>query len=408
LRVNEKTVDIYNASTRYVVVRGGAGSGKSVGVAHSEIRKAFESKHRTLWVRKVAATIRNSVYQNILDVLNNSGFSDGVQFSHNKTEMSFAFSGGSSFISAGLDDENKLKSIAGITRIVIEEADQITFEDFMQLDLRLRGIHLVNPQIVLIFNPTSIHSWIKKRFFDKEDPQATIIESTYLDNAFLDESYKNVLKNLAAHDENYHRVYVLNQWGIPDYNKLFAKDFRNTMVEPVEFSQYLDFFLTFDLNYDPACLVCQNQDNKIVVIEEFHEVGMNLPDVLIRVTEKYQSHGIIIINGDVSGDHSRNISDNTTSYQIIQQKLSLSWEQFHVPKTNPSHVSSRILCNSLFRRGMVKIHPRCKKLIADLESAEIDDRGSLDPWKKDNPKLSHLLDAFRYHVNAEYYDAITT
>ena len=39
----------------------------------------------------------------------------------------------------GLDDPEKIKSIAGIDWIWIEEATELTYEDFGQLDLRLRG-----------------------------------------------------------------------------------------------------------------------------------------------------------------------------------------------------------------------------------------------------------------------------
>ena len=51
----------------------------------------------------------------------------------------------------GLDDPEKIKSIAGITGILIEEATELTKADFIQLDLRLRGITKYPKQIFVLF-----------------------------------------------------------------------------------------------------------------------------------------------------------------------------------------------------------------------------------------------------------------
>ena len=139
MEVLQKTDRLYKSKKRYKICKGGAGSGKSYGCVQVEIRKATEKVERTLFVRKIAKSLRNSVFSLIKDVLVNDGFTKGKDYQYNQTEMSFEFKNGSRFILAGLDDVDKLKSIAGITRIVIEEADQTEFEDFTQLDLRLRG-----------------------------------------------------------------------------------------------------------------------------------------------------------------------------------------------------------------------------------------------------------------------------
>lgn len=40
--------------------------------------------------------------------------------------------------------------------------------------------------MILTFNPISITHWLKKRFFDRKDPRATVHESTYLDQPLSD------------------------------------------------------------------------------------------------------------------------------------------------------------------------------------------------------------------------------
>ena len=62
----------------------------------------------------------------------------------NKTDMTIELPNGSVFIMRGLDDQEKIKSISGIDDIVIEEATELTQEDFEQLNLRLRSFRKHN------------------------------------------------------------------------------------------------------------------------------------------------------------------------------------------------------------------------------------------------------------------------
>lgn len=72
----------------------------------------------------------------------------------NNTDYSITLPNGSEFIFSGMDDAEKIKSISGITDIVIEEATELSLDDFTQLNIRLRP-DVDCPQIYLMFNPIS-------------------------------------------------------------------------------------------------------------------------------------------------------------------------------------------------------------------------------------------------------------
>ena len=95
----------------------------------------------------------------------------------------------------------------------MEEASEIAEEDFNQLDVRLRGKG-THKQIVLTFNPVSVLHWLKGRFFDRQDPRAVALKSTYKDNKFLDEDYKQTLEGYKDTDPYYYSVYCLGEWGV--------------------------------------------------------------------------------------------------------------------------------------------------------------------------------------------------
>ena len=53
-----------------------------------------------------------------------------------------------------------MKSLAGATHVLIEEADEIKEQDFDQLDLSLRTVKAEKVQIIRIFNPPAKNHWI--------------------------------------------------------------------------------------------------------------------------------------------------------------------------------------------------------------------------------------------------------
>jgi phage terminase large subunit len=61
--------DIYDYSKRVQVFYGGAGSGKSHYVAQKLVLKALKDKRKILVLRKIGRTVKNSVFQLLLDTL---------------------------------------------------------------------------------------------------------------------------------------------------------------------------------------------------------------------------------------------------------------------------------------------------------------------------------------------------
>lgn len=217
LKLKEETNDsffpLYFDRNRYLVLLGGGGSGKSIFAGRKVLERVYRQRNQTVLVlRKVAKTLRESCFRQLISQINDSF--NSKEWSISKTDMSIISPSGSRIIFAGLDDVEKLKSIYGITMVWIEEASEITETDFNQIDIRLRGKNESYHQIILTFNPVSVSHWLKGRFFDKADANATVMKTTYHDNRFLDEAAKEVLEGFKDTDEYYYNVYCLGNWGI--------------------------------------------------------------------------------------------------------------------------------------------------------------------------------------------------
>lgn len=210
---NEAFLPLFADEHRYLVLKGGGGSGKSIFAGRKVLeRVTSEPGHRWLVCRKVGKTLRESCFKQLLGQL--AEFYPDSGYKPNKSDMAISFRNGSEIIFAGLDDVEKLKSIYNITGIWIEEASELLESDFNQLDIRLRGRTREYQQIILSFNPVSIRHWLKKRFFDRKDPRARVHESTYRDNRFLDAAAIRTLEGFRETDEYYYQVYCLGMWGV--------------------------------------------------------------------------------------------------------------------------------------------------------------------------------------------------
>ena len=255
----------FNAKNRYAILYGGAGSGKSYATAQKLImRTTSEAGHKFLAVRKVAATLRYSVFSLLKSVIEKEGFTK--LFKINETNMEFTFLlNNNKIICKGLDDPEKIKSIDGITGIWIEEATELTEvetpdglkSDFDQLDLRLRGETKHYKQIVLTFNPTSINSWVYDRFFAKQVEDTFILKTTYLQNPFIDPAYKQVMERLKKQNPEYYKIYALGEWG--SARGLIYPDYK---IVPALPAYYEDVFIGIDFGYNHAYAIV------LVVIEK--------------------------------------------------------------------------------------------------------------------------------------------
>ena len=177
----------------------------------------------------------------------------------------------------GLDDVEKLKSIVDITSTWIEEAAEITQDDFTQLDLRLRGKTQSYKQIILTFNPISAESWIRKVFFTKQKNNSSILKTTYKDNIFIDLEYKEVLENLKNENKTFYKIYALGEWGV-------LKGLIYTNWQEIDnFPENLEdrfFGIDFGFNNPSAVIEVGIKDKNIYINELIYQTGFTNKELI--------------------------------------------------------------------------------------------------------------------------------
>lgn len=407
---NKSYYEIREASTRYVVVYGSANSGKSVSAHQNEIINLLTADYDILFIRKYAADLKDSCYALLTQQAKRFGiydlfiwrFSTGAREIENKAT-------GHKILLKGIDDPDKLKSIVGIKRVIIEEADKLDFEDFLELDRRARGMD--NIQIIVIYNPISEKHWIKTTLRNPDHvyfKNATILRYTYHDNKFCTEQDRQSLENLKLISENHYRIYALGEDGIEDKQKKFAWAFDESKHVPKdqELTKYNHehiTWLSFDFNVNPmTCTIFQHYDEAVRGIECIKLENSNTTEMCRVIKAKYPD-AIFKVTGDSTGYNRNTISpDNVTNYHIIQEMLKLNDMQLFVPMKNPNIEDNQTLVNAVLLNYNVYLSQACQPLIYDLTYVEMNHKKEIIKDRSSDKKYADFLDNFRYFINVNF------
>lgn len=373
---NDIYYPLYKDTSRYLVLYGGAGSGKSVFAAQKIlVRILTEQPHRFLVVRKVARTLRFSVFSLFQDLI--AQWSLSPLFKINKSDMTITCINGNQIIFAGLDDVEKLKSIAGITGIWIEEASELEERDFHQLDLRLRGPTKHYKQIILTFNPISALHWLKKEFFDYKKANATVLKTTFRDNKFIDPEYAKVLEELKFKDRTYYNIYALGEWGV-----LGNLVFTNYVIEdiPLNDESYNAIYYGLDFGYnDPSALIKIGwKDSEIYVLDEIYERHLTNTE-LIKLCESRVDKRFLIIADSAEPDRIQEFKK--AGFKILPCTKGKDSVKFGI---------------DWLKRRKIHIHPSCVNTIKEIQTYKY--REDKDGNVLDEPVdfNNHAMDALRY------------
>ncbi|HEK9351044.1 TPA: PBSX family phage terminase large subunit, partial [Streptococcus equi subsp. equi] len=246
---------LYDYDTFTEVHYGGASSGKSHGVIQKVVLKACQDwKHprKVLFLRKVGATVYDSIFEDVKQCLELWGLLDKCKV--NNSAYRIELPNGATFIFKGLDNPEKIKSIKGVSDVVMEEASEFTLDDYTQLTLRLRDRKHLKKQIFLMFNPVSKVNWVYKAFFVKTPKNTVVYQTTYKDNRFLDDVTRENIEELANRNEAYYKIYALGQFATLD--KLIFPKYEKKILNKDKLSHLPSFFgLDYGFINDPSAFL---------------------------------------------------------------------------------------------------------------------------------------------------------
>jgi len=196
-----------------------------------------------------------------------------------------------------------LKSLAGITSFILDEAEELMDEDiFDKIDLSIRS-KLKQNRIILILNPATKESWIYKRFFELKGIEAgsniikadtTYIHTTYLDNKEnLSKSFLTQIENTKKTNPKKYEHQILGGWLDKAEGVVFTNwKFGEFNPDGLQTSYGLDF--GFSIDPDSLAEVAIDKAKKIIYVkEELYERGLKT-HILALMIKDYCGKKLII------------------------------------------------------------------------------------------------------------------
>jgi phage terminase large subunit len=276
--INKKYAPIQQSPSRYFIVTGGRGSGKSFSINLQLVLLTYEAGHTILFTRFTLASAYISIIPEFIDKIETLNIQD--HFHITKDEIINKLSG-SKILFKGIktssgDQTANLKSLTNVSTWVMDEAEELVDESiFDKIDLSVRNLKKQN-RVILILNPVTKEHWIYSRFFEDKGvmdgsnttkDNTTYIHTTYLDNIEnLSKSYLTQIENIKKRRPEKYRHQMLGGW----LAKAEGVIFTNWKIGEFKQVGVSVFGQDYGFASDSSTLIETNIDttNKIIYLKE--------------------------------------------------------------------------------------------------------------------------------------------
>lgn len=302
--INKKYAPLTQEDSRYYIVTGGRGSGKSFSINLLLVLLTYEKGHTILFTRYTLASAYVSIIPEFIDKLEILDIFE--DFHITKDEIRNKRSG-SKIVFKGIktssgDQTANLKSLQGVTTFVLDEAEELTNEDtFDKIDLSVRQQGIQN-RVILILNPTSKEHWIYRRYFEDKGIQEgsnvtegniTYIHTTYLDNKEnLSDSFLSQIENIKSRRPEKYKHQMLGGW----LNVAEGVIFTNWEIGEFKEVGVTVFGQDYGFASDSSTLVATNIDidNKKIYLKECFYQPRLTTSQLVSLNKKYAGSSLIV------------------------------------------------------------------------------------------------------------------
>jgi len=239
---------------RFFFNQGGTGSSKSYSIAQLIAYLSLTELNNAdiTVVRKTLVACRKTSMKDFETIIKNMDiYSEGR---HNKTDHEYTI-GNNNIAFIGIDIPQKIRSRKH-NILWLNETNELTLEDYMQLMLRTSG------KIFIDFNPSDEFHWLYEKVLPRKD--CLFIQSTYKDNPFLEPAKIEEIELLEEMDKNYWRVYGLGERGVSEHIIYTNYEIVEQLPEKIDDTIY---GLDFGFN-NPSCLTEINYCDTDIYIRE--------------------------------------------------------------------------------------------------------------------------------------------
>jgi phage terminase large subunit len=290
VKINDRYIPLFNDPSRYFVITGGRGSGKSFGVAIFLLNLICQKGHKVLFTRYTMVSAQTSIIPEFIEKIDLMGLAHLFRITKDEiinleTKSSIIFKG---IRTSSGNQTAALKSLAKVTTFVLDESEELVEEDtFDKIDFSVRTQTEQN-RCILILNPTTKEHWIYKRWFQNlgipdgwngNEGNTTYIHTTYMDNKEnLSESFLLQIDEMKKNRPDKYMHQMLGGW-ISSAEGTIYKDWK---VGDYQQTELTVFGQDFGFSTDPTTLVqisVDTENKKLWVKECYALTGLTTSQI---------------------------------------------------------------------------------------------------------------------------------
>ncbi len=289
--------------------------------------------------------------------------------------------------------------------------DELTYtseESWLRLEGRLRDPKASRLCGFAVWTPKG-YDWVYERFVAERVDGYEVVTAQAFENRHLLERVPDYYERLkSSYDPRFYQQEVLGQYLHLHAGRVYYGFEREKNIAGLQVDQKRALLWALDFNVDPMCsVVAQVKEESVLVLDEIVLSRATTQQACEEFQNRFPEHGAgVKVYADASGAR---MQTTGTSDLAVLKKFFRSGEygavDFKVPKSNPA-VRDRVqVVNAALQPAdgearlgsRLKIDPRCRELIKDLEQVAYKEGSQVIDKDKD-PRRTHLSDALGYLV----------
>lgn len=378
-----------------MVEYGGRGGGKSSNVFIFPIIRIIQESVDCLVLRKVANTIRTSVFSQVIWCIEHLGVSHMFKVNYSRMEIIYK-SRGNGFYFKGADDPMKIKSLKTLFPVAItifEEVDQFkTWDEVDHIKQSVLRGEIDHFKLIYLFNPPkNKYHWCNQKWVFGNTDDIFVHCSNYTQNPKLPIQFiKEAEKARKENELRYRWIYMGEPIGsdvVPFPNLIIEKELDQDLIDSFDrIKQGLDWGFGGDA-YAFARTHYDKRNKTIYIFGEIYGCGLSNDTTANKIiSNEWDDFEIIADSAETKSIDSYNID-----YGIYTRAT----------KKGPGSVETGF--RWLGEHTIVICKKRCPNIAREFQMADfkVDKNGNLTNKIEGD---DHGMDAVRYAYEDEYND----
>jgi phage terminase large subunit len=382
MKANWLYTSTLQCQTPILVHSGGSSSSKTYSIIQALFTIASTKANQVITIvgQDIPNLKKGAIRDSAQIVLTNPFFQQQIE-SFNRTDHLYRFVTGSIIEFTSYDTEIDARS-GKRTHCFINEANGISYDIFEQLRIRTSKLFIID------FNP-SASFWAHDKLLGRDD--VTWINSTFRDNAFINDSVRQAILSYEPTPDNIKRgtanEYRWKVYGLGEVGRLEGlvfSDFKIATSYPDEY-KWRTYGMDFGYTNDPTTLIeIRYAQGNLYMRQHIYETGLTNLDIADKLEQ-------------LEIDRDEKIIADSAEPKSIAELRRMGWN------VKPAVKGTDSIMNGIdsLKRYPIYIDARSKDLIAEFSSYTWAKDRNGNSLNKPIDQYNHGIDAIRYAVSLQ-------